>query len=168
MSRRDQIRMSDEEVVVFLTHERTVTCATSGPRGWPHLMPLWYVLRAPGDAERLVPDVWAWTYAASQKARNLQRDPRATLQVEAGETYDQLRGVMLETDVILHDDLPFVSAFGRELFARYGAPKGEPPLTELAPAVGEMVDAQAPKRVALQFIPRRWATWDHRKLGGAY
>jgi hypothetical protein len=168
MSRRDQIRMSDEEVLVFLRHERTVTCATNGPRGWPHLMPLWYVVRAPSDADGGVPEVWAWTYAASQKTRNLERDPRATLQVEAGESYDQLRGVMLETDVIIHREAALVGSFGRELFRRYGAAKGEPPLAELPAAVGEMVDGQAPKRVVLQFVPHRWATWDHRKLGGVY
>ncbi len=154
-------------MLAFLEHERTMTCATNGPRGWPHLMPLWFTCRAAGDA-RIVPDLWAWTYAASQKARNLERDPRATLQIEAGESYDQLRGVMLETDAVVHRDTALVAAFGRELFARYGAPKGEPPLSELAPEVGAMVDAQAPKRVALQFAPRRWASWDHRKLGGVY
>ena len=76
--------MSAAEVASFLAEERTVTCATVGPRGWPHLMPLWYVLREPSAGEP-GPRLWAWTYAASQKVRNLERDPRATLQVEAGE-----------------------------------------------------------------------------------
>jgi len=160
--------MSDAEVHAFLTYERTVTCATGGPRGWPHLMPLWFVARVSSDAARAVPEVWSWTYAASQKTRNLERDPRATLQVEAGETYDQLRGVMLETDVVIHRDPATAASFGRELFARYGTEKGEPALAELPPEVGQMVDAQAPKRVVLQFVPRRWATWDHRKLVGVY
>ena len=57
-------------------------------------MPLWYVVRDPASAG---PQLWAWTYAASQKVRNLERDPRATLQVEAGEDYEELRGVMLES-----------------------------------------------------------------------
>jgi len=79
MSRRDQIRMSDAEVLAFLEEERTVVCATNGRRGWPHLMPLWYVLRPTGDEG--APEVWAWTFAKSQKAKNLERDPRATLRV---------------------------------------------------------------------------------------
>ena len=58
--------MSDEEVAGFLEEQRVVICATNGPHGWPHLMPLWYVVR---DG-----DVWAWTYAKSQKIRNLERD----------------------------------------------------------------------------------------------
>ena len=117
MSRREQIKMSDVEVAAFLREERTVTCATTGPRGWPHLMPLWYVLRD-APAGEPAPRMWAWTYAASQKVRNMQRDPRATLQVEAGELYQELRGVMLECDVVVHRDLETVKALGHEIFVR--------------------------------------------------
>jgi len=167
MSRREQIVMGGEEAAAFLTEERTVTCATIGPRGWPHLMPLWYVLRDPGPGEP-GPRIWAWTYAASQKVRNLERDPRATLQVEAGELYPELRGVMLECDVAVHRDLEVVKALGHEIFSRYAVPRGAPPVEELPPEVGEMVDRQAAKRVALEFRERRRASWDHRKLGGVY
>jgi general stress protein 26 len=155
MSRRDQIRMSDAEVLAFLEEERTVVCATNGRRGWPHLMPLWYVLRPTGDDG--TPQVWAWTFAKSQKAKNLERDPRATLQVEAGESYEQLRGVMLECDVTVHRDVDLLWEFGLELYARYA---------EVDDGVRAMVDQQAPKRIGLQFVERSRATWDHRKLGG--
>jgi Pyridoxamine 5'-phosphate oxidase len=159
--------MSDEEVAAFLREERAVTCATLGPRGWPHLMPLWYVLRDAVD-DRGAARIWSWTYAASQKVRNVERDPRATLQVEAGEAYDQLRGVMLECDVVLHRDTAAVEALGLEIFTRYAAARGEPQPAELDPAVAGMVARQAAKRVALEFVERRRATWDHRKLGGVY
>ena len=76
MSRRGAIKMTPEEAQAFLEEQKTVTCATNGRDGFPHLMPLWYVLR---DGR-----LWAWTYGKSQKAKNLERDPRATLQVEAG------------------------------------------------------------------------------------
>jgi len=175
VSRREQIRMSAEEAATFLGQGRTVTCATSGPRGWPHLMPLWYVLRAPdpqpasaGAAVPPAPRLWSWTYAASQKVRNLERDPRATLQVEAGEEYQQLRGVMLECEVVIHRAVAVVGALGREIFTRYAAPAGAVPVAELAPEVAAMVEQQAAKRVALEFVEVRRATWDHRKLGGVY
>jgi nitroimidazol reductase NimA-like FMN-containing flavoprotein (pyridoxamine 5'-phosphate oxidase superfamily) len=173
VSRREQIKMSDAEVAAFLAEERTLTCATIGPRGWPHLMPLWYVLRDPpaGEAGPTASAgwrMWAWTYAVSQKVRNLQRDPRATVQVEAGEQYQELRGVMLECDVVVHRELETVAALGREIFRRYASPRGEPPARELPAEVGAMVDKQAAKRVALEFVERRRATWDHRKLGGIY
>jgi general stress protein 26 len=166
MSRREQIKMSEAEVAALLELERTVTCATIGPRGWPHLMPLWYVVRetdaSPGQR------VWAWTYASSQKVRNLERDPRATLQVETGEEYQELRGVMFECDVRIHRETETVSALGQEIFRRYAAPRGEPPVDALAPEVAAMVDKQAAKRVAMEFVERRRATWDHRKLVGVY
>ena len=94
MSRRDQIVMDDAEAASFLEESRTVTCATIARDGRPHLMPLWYVLR---DGE-----LWSWTYAKSQKVRNLERDPRCTLQVEAGTEYGELRGVMLDCEAVIH------------------------------------------------------------------
>ncbi len=153
MSRRDLIRMSASEADAYLEAERTVVCATNGRDGFPHLMPLWYLLR---DGR-----VWAWTYAKSQKARNLERDPRATLEVEAGREYSELRGVMLKTDVTIHRDTELVTELGMELFERYGASDpGE---------VRAMALKQAPKRIALQFAERSRATWDHRKLAaGVY
>lgn len=159
--------MSDAEVASFLAEERTVTCATAGPRGWPHLMPLWYVLRTPPAGEA-APRLWSWTYAVSQKVRNLERDPRVTLQVEAGEQYQELRGVMLECEVTIHRDVETVGALGHEIFTRYATPRGEPPVEELPAEVAEMVAKQAAKRVALEFVEVRRASWDHRKLGGVY
>jgi PPOX class probable F420-dependent enzyme len=146
--------MTDEEVLRFLDEERTVVCATNGRDGFPHLMPLWYVVR---DDQ-----VWAWTFARSQKVRNLERDPRATLQVEAGERYDQLRGVMLKCDVVVHTDTGMLVALGEEILARYGG-------GALDDGARAMVQAQAAKRVGLQFVERERATWDHRKLAaGVY
>jgi hypothetical protein len=166
VSRRAQIKMDPEEVAALLGEERTVVCATLGPHGWPHLMPLWYVTRDPPDG--LGPRLWSWTYAASQKVRNLERDARATLQVESGELYHELRGAMLECEVALHRDLDVVKALGHELFARYAAPRGQPPVGELPAEIAGVVDRQAAKRVALEFVELRRVTWDHHKLGGSY
>ncbi|MDQ6914796.1 MAG: pyridoxamine 5'-phosphate oxidase family protein [Actinomycetota bacterium] len=153
MSRRGQIQMTDDEVEAFLDAQRIVICATHGPDGWPHLMPLWYVIR---DGQ-----LWAWTYAASQKVRNLERDDRATLEVEDGQEYQELRGVMLKAHCRLHRDLDTVAGVGQELAARYSG-------TAVGPEAREAFQSQAAKRVALQFEPVATATWDHRKLGGVY
>ncbi len=170
MSRREQIKMGEAEVASFLAEERTVTCATVGPRGWPHLMPLWYVLRdvPAGDSSPPTPRIWAWTYGSSQKVRNLQRDPRATLQVEACEQYHELRGVMIESEAIVHHDIDTVRALGEEILRRYAAPRGAPAVRELPVEVAEMVAKQAVKRVGIEFVERRRTSWDHRKLGGVY
>jgi PPOX class probable F420-dependent enzyme len=153
VSRRDQIVMSDAEAASFLEEERTVTCATIARDGRPHLMPLWYVVR---DAQ-----LWSWTYAKSQKVRNLERDPRCTLQVEAGTDYAELRGLMLDCTAVIHRELAGVSGVGAELAARYGG-------ADLSPDLEAAMRKQAAKRVALQFVEERRVTWDHRKLGGTY
>ena len=151
MSRRDQITMSDDEVLAFLDEERVVTCASFGPHGWPHLMPLWYVVR---DGT-----LWSWTYAKSQKVLNLERDARCTLQVEAGrDVYHELHGVMLECEASIHRDLDTVTGVGMDLAGRYSG-------AEPAADMREAFERQAAKRVALEFHERRRATWDHRKLG---
>ena len=99
--------------------------------------------------------------------RNLERDPRATLQIETGTEYQELRGVMFETEVVIHRDVDDVLAVGMEVFQRY-TPRLDGPPTPLADEVVAMVRAQAEKRVAFQFTERRRASWDHRKLGGVY
>ena len=160
-SRRDQIRMTEDELRTFLDEQRIVQVATTGPRGRPHRVPLWYVVHRPqgvaGDVE-----LGGWTYAASQKAKNLERDPRATLSVDDGVQYHELRGVMMECDVRLERDADRVARHGIALFERYGG--GQP----LARQVREMVLRQARKRVGLEFTATRSVSWDHRKLEGAY
>ncbi len=153
MSRRDQIKLTGSELTAFLDTRRVMICATNGHRGWPHLMPLWYVVR---DDE-----VWAWTYGKSQKVRNLERDPRATLQIEDGRRYEELRGVMIEARTELQRDPVVVAELGLDLLARYG---GE----AITPEIEAGIRAQAAKRVGLRFVPERTTSWDHRKLGGTY
>jgi hypothetical protein len=136
--------MSDAEVAAFLDEQRTLTCASIGTDGWPHLMPLWYVVRGG--------EIWAWTYGKSQKVRNLERESRCTIQVEAGTAYDELRGVMMKCACAIHREPEIVAGVGTELGARYGT------------GAYEVTTAQAAKRVALQFIVSQTASWDHRKL----
>jgi PPOX class probable F420-dependent enzyme len=144
--------MSDEEVRAFLAEKMVMQCATLGPRSRPHMVPLWFV----GDPSELR----GWTYAKSQKARNLERDPRATVGLEDGVQYQELRGVTFECDVRLSHDPEEVERFGLELFGRYAG--------ELNDEIRAMVAAQAQKRVGLAFVPTRTVSWDHRKLQGVY
>ncbi len=145
--------MTAAEAAAFLDAGRTVTCATLMRDGRPHLMPLWYVLR---DGE-----LWAWTYAKSQKVRNLERDPRCTLQVESGTEYAELRGVMLDCEAVIHRGPDVVAPLGAEIAGRYGG-------ADLTPELEAAMRRQAAKRVALQFSELRRVTWDHSKLGGTY
>ncbi|MFP5308151.1 MAG: PPOX class F420-dependent oxidoreductase [Actinomycetes bacterium] len=159
MSRRDQIELTPDEQRAYLASQRTVVLASVGPDGAPHVVPMWFCLR---DGV-----VHTWTYATSQKARNLARDPRATLLVEDGETYEVLRGVMVRAEAELLDDPDDVFDVGWEIAVRYAG--GEVPTDpDVRAGMEGFVRAQAAKRVAHRFVPVETSSWDHRKLGGGY
>jgi PPOX class probable F420-dependent enzyme len=152
VSRRGEIQLSEDEQRGLIESERIVVVSTLGPRGWPHSMPLWYV---PRDGE-----IWIYTYAKSQKVRNLDRDPRATLLLETGHEYGELRGVEIEAEAEIHRDSKTVFELAKDLTSRYAGG------AQVDEAAAEALRAQARKRVAVRFEPKRVATWDHRKLGG--
>ena len=143
--------MTQQELYAFLDEELVMTCATIGPSGRPHLMPLWFV--------RSGPVLRSWTFAKSQKAKNLERDPRATLQIESGTEYHELRGAMLECDVRIEREVELVEVYGTDLVDRYAGGSEE---------AKQAFRSQAPKRIGMTFEPTRIVTWDHRKLGGVY
>ena len=152
MSRRDLIRMNDEEIRAFLAEQRTLQVATIDHDGWPHLVAMWYVL--------INDQIVFWTYAKSQKAVNLRRDARLTCLVEAGEQYDELRGVQIKGQAIISDDREIVQRIGEAIWERYTG--------SLNDNTRQMVAAQAAKRVGVFVKPVEIVSWDHRKLGGGY
>ncbi|MDQ3728792.1 MAG: pyridoxamine 5'-phosphate oxidase family protein [Actinomycetota bacterium] len=166
MSRRDQIKLSVGEQAELLGEARVVIVSSHGPRGWPHSMPMWFTLReSEGDAHPDGPpvEIWIWTYAKSQKVRNLERDPRATLLVEAGEEYLELRGVQVEAEAQIIRNPERILEFGKELTIRYS--EG---IESIEGDAAKAMEAQAAKRVAIRFEAKRVASWDHRKLDGTY
>ena len=146
---RRQIVMSDDEVSTFLTQQRSSTVATVGSDGRVHLVAMWYAWH---DG-----NVWIETKAKSQKVVNLRRDPRMSFLVEAGHTYDQLRGVALEGDGVVVEDPDVVWDVCVQIFERYNAPYTE----ELKP----FVELMAKNRVVVRLDVDRTRSWDHRKLG---
>ncbi len=143
--------MSQQEIEAFLTEPRKMQLATIGPDGAPHLVTMYYTLV---DGR-----VAFWTYRTSQKARNLDRDPRATCLVEAGDSYDELRGVQISGDVERVEDATRIRSVGEAVFTRYAE-------AEVTAEVAGYLDAQAAKRRAYVLHPTKVATWDHRKLLG--
>ncbi|GAB4584323.1 pyridoxamine 5'-phosphate oxidase family protein [Nocardia sp. IFM 10818] len=149
VNQRAQIVMSDQEITEFLERSRIATMATVGASGRPHLIAMWYGL--------INGEIWFETKAKSQKAVNLRRDPRITVMVEAGDTYDQLRGVSIEGRAEIVDDPEALFQVGISVWERYTGPYSE----EAKPFVEAMLN----KRVAIRVVPERVRSWDHRKLG---
>lgn len=153
MKRREQIQMSPEEVRAFVEEQRTLAVATLGRDGFPHVVAMWYALEDGAIA--------FWTYAKSQKAVNLRRDPRLSCLVEAGERYAELRGVQIKGTARLVEDANRVFQLGMTIHERYhGAP--------LTPDLQRKVAAQAPKRLGVYVQPLAVVSWDHRKLRSGY
>ena len=143
--------MTDEEAALFLQQSRTATVATIGPDGFPHLVAMWYGL--------LDGKVCFETKAKSQKVVNLRRNPKVSCSVEAGESYDQLRGVAIEGTATIIEDTSSDEywAVAISVFERYQGAY----TPELRPLVEQMMN----KRVVIRVDPVRVRSWDHRKLG---
>lgn len=152
MSRRQLITMTDEEIQTFLQEQRTLQVATIDHDGYPHLVAMWYVLH---DRQ-----IAFWTYAKSQKAVNLRRDPRLTCLVESGQRYEELRGVQMKAQATLIDDRETVQRYGEAIFERYTGPLND--------MTRSLVAAQAAKRIVVLVNPVEIVSWDHHKLGGVY
>ncbi len=157
MSRRDQIRMSDAEIRSFLDERKTLILTSNGPGGFPHPMPMWYVLESDG-AIRMT------TYARSQKVANLRRDPRVALLAESGTEYEELRGVLFYGQAELIDDTEQVID---TLLAAAGNPARDAD-AEQQQAVRDGMRKNASKRVVIRLKPERVVSWNHAKLGGVY
>jgi PPOX class probable F420-dependent enzyme len=149
VNQRDLIKMTPEEVDAFLRERRSMTMSTIAPDGSIHSVAMWY-----GFLEGAVAFE---TKAKAQKVQNLRRDPRLTCLVEAGDTYDELRGVSLVGTGEIIDDPDRMWELGVSVFERYNAPYTD----EMKPFVETMLR----KRVVVKLHVDKTVTWDHRKLG---
>ncbi len=152
MSRRDAIQLTADEQEQFLKHTRTIVLSTLDPRGYPHSVAMWYEMEDGGFVMT--------TYAKSQKALNIQRDPKVALLAESGATYDTLKGVLIRGRAeLIHDLDTCVKVLSRIHRKMMGSmPEG----------IEAALKQQARKRVVIRVTPERVSSWDHSKLGGAY
>jgi PPOX class probable F420-dependent enzyme len=150
-STRERIRMTAEEIAAFLVEPHKLQLATINPDGTPHLVTMYY---APFGEQ-----LGFWTYRSSQKAANLRRDPRATCLVEAGDSYEQLRGVQISGRVQISDEIDEVLRIGAAVYGRY--------VQGLGDDLDGFLAEQARKRSAYLLTPTRISSWDHRKLAVA-
>ena len=153
MSRRDQIRMTGEEVDAFLGEARTLEVASVNADGTIHLVAMWFAL--------LDGKIAFWTYGKSQKVVNLRRNSTITVMVEDGEEYEALRGVTIIGRATIIDDPAEVLRYGLQVYERHWGSTADD-------LVRAGIAEQAAKRVVVAVDSDRVISWDHRKLGGAY
>ena len=149
VNQRDQVRMSDAEVDAFLQGRNSMSLATMGPDGRVHLVAMWY-----GFAEGKMAIEMK---AKSQKARNLERDPRVTCLIEDGELYGELRGVELVGTAEIVTEPDRIWAIGSSVYERYFGPV----TPESEPAARRLLK----NRIGALLHVDKIVSWDHRKLG---
>ena len=148
-NQRSSIVLTDEEIAEFVEQQRTATLASVSAEGQPHLVAMWYAV--------IDGQIWFETKAKSQKAVNLRRDPRVSVLIESGHTYDSLKGVSFEGKAVVVDDADALWQVGVSIWERYTGPYTE----EMRPFVEIMLN----KRVAVRVDVERTRSWDHKKLG---
>jgi PPOX class probable F420-dependent enzyme len=158
MGRKD-IAMTPEEAGDFLEAGRTLTVASIGAQGAPHLVPMFYIVQDGNPVFR--------SFTKSQKIVNLRRDPRVTVLVEKGEAYAELQGVLIEGLARLIDDPDYVLSLYGRLAAKYPV-VGDHPVHLDHDQLQEAFGRYAPKNTAVVVEPTKVMSWDHRKLRGAY
>jgi PPOX class probable F420-dependent enzyme len=152
VARRATAQVPEDQAWAMVADGRKLQVATLGPDGWPHLVTMFHAVL---DG-RLV----FWTYAKSQKIRNLERDPRITCLVEAGEEYAELRGVQINGTARILRDSADIAVVGRAVVRRL---LGLDSSADLDDGVAAEVARQARKRVAVEVRPERVVGWDHRR-----
>lgn len=155
MSRRDQIRMTDEERARFLAEAQTVIINTIGKDGVPHPMPMWFGIEDDGA-------IVMSTFTKSQKIRNLERDPRVSLLVEDGEEYAHLRGVVIYGEAELIRDTDKVV----DLLVLVNSKSIDGPID--GDGIRDAVRGTALKRTGIRVRAQKIVSWDHAKLAGVY
>ena len=153
MNRRQAIALSDEERRAYVAGATTIVLVSIGRDGYPHAVPMWFIVDDDGR-------FYMTTYARSQKAVNLRRNPKAALLVESGVRYDELEGVPIRGTAEVLDDVELCVSVLSRIHAKH--------VGGLAGDLEEVMRAQARKRVVLKITPERVASWDHRKLAGTY
>ena len=154
-NQRAQIALRADEVDALVRDARTMVLVTNGPDGVPDPVPMWFVVGVDGA-------VLMRTYAASQKVRNLERDPRFAALVETGDRYVELRGAQLTGTVDVLDDVDLVCDVFAALMVKY---------EDLDPAHVDAVRTAYRPRAAKQRVLRLDVTtvvsWDHAKQAAA-
>jgi nitroimidazol reductase NimA-like FMN-containing flavoprotein (pyridoxamine 5'-phosphate oxidase superfamily) len=154
VKQRDRVAMTAQETADYLAAGRKVQLATNGQDGFPHLVTMYYVMTGG--------QITFWTYRRSQKALNLERDPRISCLVEDGEQYFDLRGVLVQGVVRRIEDPDEIAVIGRQISAVVGTAMAGAG----ADALTQYVEHAARKRWGYRVEPGRVISWDHSKLIG--
>ena len=148
---KQYVAMTKAETWRFIESQSRIFLAFTMPDGYPHLTPLWFVAHRGNLYMR----------AQSYKVKvRLAAAGKACVAVDAGESYRELRGVVVWGRSRIVDERPLISLLEKKFERKYAG---------LQWRAAEMPKAWVSERMKetrayIELVPERVASWDNRKV----
>ena len=138
------VTLTKEEAYAFLdSRPGWLILSTVGVDGFPHSIPIGYF--------RLGDQIYVGGRTGTQRAKNIERNPKVSALIESGGTMQDIKGLLIqgEADVVTqpNEGLPLM----REAAKQRGTPEDQLP-TEARPGVAY-----------IRVTPRRFISWDYSR-----
>ena len=154
MARIDnKLRMEPALINAIMEAEPRLRIATLGPAADINLTPMTF-----GWAGGHV-----YLFGRGQKVANLRRTPTATVLVDTGDAWTELRGIMMRGEARVLEDLqaekadPYLQEACENIGVKHGLVRDGKPAAYKATASGK-------SRRWIVFTPRRTVSWDNQNL----
>ena len=144
------IDISEGERWDLLDNNMVMRLATVNPYGLPHVLPIWYL------SDREEGAVFFSTPRDSRKVRDLNETPKASLTVDEGEYYFDLRAVIAEGDATQVTDDDLEARIERDWCQKYFDQDERPEFMNLL--------YQGRSWVWYKVVPSQWTSWDNSKI----
>jgi nitroimidazol reductase NimA-like FMN-containing flavoprotein (pyridoxamine 5'-phosphate oxidase superfamily) len=112
------VRLSSTRRWEVIRASHTGILTTLRRDGWPVSLPVWFCV--------LDELIYVRTPQASQKVARIRRDERACFLVESGQSWSELRAVVLRVAAAIVEDIQTIERVEAKLTAKYGAYRPRP------------------------------------------
>jgi PPOX class probable F420-dependent enzyme len=146
--RGGRISMTVAQREAFLSAERTCRVATVGVDGTPHVTPLWFAW----DGTAL----WLTSVVRSQRWADIQRTPNVSVVIDAGVTFDELRGIEIMGTASPIGEVPRMGSEVHEL--------EEPERIYSSKYMGITPMSHDGRHAWLRITPTKIVSWDFRTM----
>ena len=138
--------LTKEEAHAFLdSRPGWLILTTIGRDGFPHSVPIGYF--------RLGDEIYVGGRAGTQRAKNIERNPRVSALIESGSTMQDIKGLMVQGDAEVVTQPEELLRLMREAAKQRGTPEDQLP-SEPRPGVAY-----------IRITPRRHISWDYTPEG---
>jgi nitroimidazol reductase NimA-like FMN-containing flavoprotein (pyridoxamine 5'-phosphate oxidase superfamily) len=137
-------KLTKDEVNAFLdSRPGWIALTTIGKDGFPHTVPIGYF--------RLGDQVYIGCRAATQKLKNIERNPKVSLMLESGSTMQDIKGVVIQGEASVITEGDEMLRLSREAMRRRGVPEANLP------------SAPPPGAAYIRVVPQKYLSWDYSR-----